>query len=110
MSVGTDEGTIQLAGGQSLNEGRVHIFFRGLWGTVCGNGWNLLDAIVVCRQLGYHTAEAAVVAQFGTGSGPSWMTSVHCTGYEMNLTQCNHNLGYVSCSRHAGVICSSKVM
>lgn len=103
MSMGTDEGTIQLVGGLGLNEGRVEIFFHGHWGTLCGNyDWDILDAIVACRQLGYHTAEAAVVAQFGIGSGPNWMRSIQCTGYETNLTQCNiiihaeHNVMQVS--------------
>ena len=108
--MGTDEGSIRLAGGLSLNEGRVEVFFRGHWGTVCGTAWDLLDATVVCHQLGYHKAELAVVAQFGTGSGPNWMNNVRCTGYEANLTQCQYSSGYGSCRRHAGVICSSKLM
>lgn len=110
MAIGRED-TIKLSGGMSLNEGRVDIFFHGHWGTVCDNNWDLLDAIVACRQLGYSTAEAALTGSaFGTGSGPNMMNSMRCTGYEGNLFECNHGLGYDSCRNHAGVICSSELI
>lgn len=110
MAVGRED-TIRLLGGQSLNEGRVDIFLFGHWGTVCDYNWDLLDAIVACHQLGYSTAEAALTGSaFGMGSGPNWMNSMHCTGYEASLSECNHSPGYDSCRGHAGVICSSELI
>ena len=40
------------------------------WGTVCDYGWDLADANVVCRGLGYGTANQTFSrANFGRGVG-----------------------------------------
>ena len=48
------DGDLRLAGNTSF-EGRVEMCERGQWGRVCENGWDISDASVVCRQLGYTT-------------------------------------------------------
>lgn len=45
--------TIRLANGASPSEGRVEIQHNGKWGTICDDYWDLRDATVVCRMLGF---------------------------------------------------------
>ena len=43
-------------GGATPSEGRVEICLDNYWGTLCNNGWDIRDAMVVCRQLGFDTS------------------------------------------------------
>ena len=49
------EGVVRLVGGQSNNEGRVEYCSGGVWVSVCASTWDVSDATVVCRELGYAT-------------------------------------------------------
>ena len=111
-TIGMDEDSIRLSGGQNAHEGHVDVLLNGHWFSVCGTNWDLLEAIVACRQLGYHTAEAALRGSpFNSTGGPNWMVVGQCTGYEANLTQCSQNYGRGSCRNYrAGVICSSELV
>ncbi|XP_036920181.1 galectin-3-binding protein isoform X2 [Sturnira hondurensis] len=109
---GMNDGDMRLADGKATNQGRVEIFYQGQWGTVCDNLWDLLDASVVCRALGFKNATDALgQAAFGPGTGPVMLDEVQCTGTEPSLANCS-SLGWLtSMCRHsqdAGVICSNE--
>ena len=111
IAIEMDEDSIRLSGGQNAHEGHVDVLLNGHWFSVCGTNWDLLEAIVACRQLGYHTAEAALRGSpFNNTGGPNWMVVGWCTGFEASLTQCSQNYGIESCRNyHAGVVCSSEL-
>ena len=89
--------------------GRVEIFYNGNWGTVCDDDWDINDARVVCRQLGFSDAVSAPgSARFGAGSGHIWLDDVRCSGSESSIINCQHRgWGVENCGHHedASVIC-----
>ncbi|GCC42105.1 hypothetical protein chiPu_0026375, partial [Chiloscyllium punctatum] len=104
---------IRLQGGGSRCIGRVELYSRDAWGTVCDDSWGLGAAAVVCRQLGCgHALRATNGSRHGRGRGPIYLDEVRCRGDEAYLWKCpsqpwaQHDCGH---KEDAGVECSGKV-
>ncbi|XP_074607758.1 galectin-3-binding protein A-like [Acropora palmata] len=104
-----NQGSVRLRGG-GLHYGRVEIFYNDQWGTVCDDDWDINDAHVVCRQLGFTrlASNAYTGALFGQGTGPIWMDDVACSGSESHIYDCRqHGWGSHDCthSKDSSVRC-----
>ena len=93
----------------------MEVYYNGEWGTVCDDGWDLDDAQVVCTQLGYDGATAALTrAYYGGGIGDIWLSNVDCDGTESTIGSCLHSgwgihNAYCDHNKDAGVRCFSAV-
>ena len=102
---------VRLVGGSDNATGRVEVYYNGAWGTVCDDDWDISDARVVCRQLGFrYPLNAYRNAHYGQGTGPILLNRVNCLGSESSLFSCkhsgvgNHNCGH---SKDASVRCGN---
>ncbi|XP_036431295.1 LOW QUALITY PROTEIN: deleted in malignant brain tumors 1 protein-like [Colossoma macropomum] len=102
--------TIRLVGSGGDCAGRLEVFHKGSWGTVCDDLWDIKDAQVVCRQLQCGVALSALVpAWFGPGTGPIRLNEVECEGNETSLWNCRFQLCEEDECGHeedVGVVCS----
>ena len=55
LTASCTDGSVRIAGGDSLTYGRIEVCVSSSWGTVCSDSfWDNTDAGVVCRQLGFY--------------------------------------------------------
>ncbi|XP_069478469.1 CD5 antigen-like isoform X1 [Ambystoma mexicanum] len=101
---------VQLVNGPSHCSGRVEVRYNGVWGAVCDDSWDQVDASIVCRQLGCALVQSYTYnSSFGTSSWPVLMSNVQCTADDFALWECaqrgweHHNC---PTGRDAGVTCT----
>ena len=95
---------VRLAGVDGVNyAGRVEVFYQGKWGKICRGTWDLNDAKVVCRQLGFRSALAEFIGMNTRDDTISVvMSDVACTGQESVLASCKRRQGKHQCWSNIG--------
>lgn len=98
----------------SANDGRVELGIGGVWKGVCSAGWDLREAMVICRMLGLPPATVAQgEAVFDNSGDTPWLGHLKCIGNESSITRCpGSELGKAIKSRcdrktDAGVMCGN---
>ena len=88
-------------------EGQVEVFYNGTWGSVCSAYWDLKEANVFCRELGFPGAVTATSSwNFRRRQRDIYLSSVSCVGNEPSLTECYHSGWSGSCYyRDVRVVC-----
>ena len=82
---------LRLLGGSSIGSGRVEIRINNVWAQICADLWNLNDALVVCRYLGFNTTQQVPIGDvFGVSTTGYWATQMRCSGEESDLNQCHY--------------------
>ena len=85
---------MRLRGGRVPTEGRVEVRTgNGQWEVICGEGWSVLEAMIVCKSLSFGYASSAMQTDvFGGNVSANSYTGVKCSGNENNLSECTHDL------------------
>jgi len=102
------DGAVCLAGGANKGEGKVYMSGH----PVCHNGWDFIDANVVCRSLGFiEAADFTIKSSFGPSTTFSRIGQVNCRGQESSLMECPHKTSGDDCDSGtvAGVQCIASV-
>ncbi|EDV28342.1 uncharacterized protein TRIADDRAFT_21116, partial [Trichoplax adhaerens] len=95
----SDTEPLRLLGGPNRYSGNLEVFFKGRWGSVCDDRFDLKDANVACRQLGFASAkDFACCSKYGSKVTPYWLDDLDCTGTETALSLCKHSAwGVANC-------------
>ena len=96
-------GDIRLAS-SFLYGGLVEVYYSGQWRTACYSGWDSIESIAVCKQLGYTGVQSTTSVYTSVSS--SNKVSVSCSTGASSLYTCSITR-YCSSSNQPSVECTN---
>lgn len=84
---------VRLLGGRTPHEGRLQVMLDGKWGTVCNYNWNIVNAALVCHQLGLTLnpddwyLEPNEIPSAGM-TEDILLSNVECNEFDKDITKC----------------------
>lgn len=89
LTASQSNGDVRLANMSTTNSGRLEIFLRGTWGTICYDGFTKGAALAACRQLGYYD-----VLNYGTVRNLGWVYMRYLQSSRSDHFQCEESSRY----------------
>ncbi|XP_018356825.1 PREDICTED: uncharacterized protein LOC108757046 isoform X2 [Trachymyrmex septentrionalis] len=107
---------IRLAGANNSHEGRIEVKILGHWGQVCDDGFGMINADVICKELGFDLGalEVRPGGFYGNLDPPTrfMVDQLKCRGNETTLRECDFNgWGVHNCQPEeaVGIACKTAV-
>lgn len=107
---------IRLAGANKSYEGRIEVKILGHWGQVCDDGFGMINAGVICKELGFDLGalEVRPGGFYGNLDPPTrfMVDQLKCRGNETTLRECDFNgWGVHNCQPEeaVGIVCKTAV-
>ncbi|XP_018303194.1 uncharacterized protein [Mycetomoellerius zeteki] len=107
---------IRLAGANNSYEGRIEVKILGHWGQVCDDGFGMINADVICKELGFDLGalEVRPGGFYGNLDPPTrfMVDQLKCRGNETTLRECDFNgWGVHNCQPEeaVGIVCKTAV-
>ncbi|XP_007935053.1 scavenger receptor cysteine-rich domain-containing protein SCART1-like [Orycteropus afer afer] len=106
--------SLSLLGGGNTCEGAVEVQSRGQRGFLCGDGWGLAQASLICEQLGCGEAHwTPTYLLLPSQMVAPWLQGISCSGNESSLWECALGawgpLQDCQCQCVATVVCSGGI-
>ncbi|XP_043673841.1 uncharacterized protein LOC122631786 isoform X3 [Vespula pensylvanica] len=107
---------IRLAGSDNFDEGRIEVKILGVWGQVCDDGFGMINAGVICKELGFPLGALEIKPGgfYGNLDPPNrfMVDQLKCRGNETSLRECDfEGWGVHNCQPEeaVGVVCKTAV-
>ncbi|ESO91044.1 hypothetical protein LOTGIDRAFT_163562 [Lottia gigantea] len=96
------DGTVKISEHQSL----VEIRYNDAWGLICGDSFTDIDAVVVCKSLGFNNGKASKVESYRVNRlYPVWIKSLNCVSGNTKPVECNKDMWDTRCNNVAQAQC-----